>query len=210
MIDQPRRIMLRKKWFPVSSRRSPPSSLIPKLGRWPRQSLVQSNFSTRKRVPDPTQSLMDGLDSSSWTTDTTSSALWMFCSQPTRREIIPQAWSQLRRWFQRKDTINKVFWRNFGKNSWNNKLKTFYLVWPRVPIRQCVWLFRRLQNAAVLNRPWHINKLRNVKTYWFFASRTVLSALCWSRLQLSISSQWLFLYLWFIHIWVQIAPKKGK
>ena len=159
MIDQPRRIMLRKKWFPVSSRRSPPSSLIPKLGRWPRQSLVQSNFSTRKRVPDPTQSLMDGLDSSSWTTDTTSSALWMFCSQPTRREIIPQAWSQLRRWFQRKDTINKVFWRNFGKNSWNNnKLKPFYLVWPRVPIRQCVWLFRRLQNAAVLNRPWHINK----------------------------------------------------
>ena len=83
----------KKKWFPVSSLRSPPSSLIPVFGKWVRQSLAQFSFSTRRRVLQPIQSLMEGFESSSVTAEITSPASCKSVSHPMRRLMIPHSWS---------------------------------------------------------------------------------------------------------------------
>jgi hypothetical protein len=89
----PRRCMLRKRWFPLWSTRSPPSSLTPNDGRWDLQSCAHSNFRTLTRQLGPIQSRMLGLLSSCWITAATSSMFWRELSWATLLAIIPHAWS---------------------------------------------------------------------------------------------------------------------
>ena len=91
----PRRCMLRNRWFPLWSTRSPPSNFTPNDGRWDLQSWVHSNFRTLTLQLGPIQSRMLGLLSSCWITPATSSMFWRELSWATLREIIPHAWSQL-------------------------------------------------------------------------------------------------------------------
>lgn len=90
---QPFRWRLRKKWFPVSSRRSPPSSFTPVDGKWFLQSREDPRRSTRKRVFVPNQSLIVGFESSSLMDATQSSGVCKDDSHDILLEIIPQHWS---------------------------------------------------------------------------------------------------------------------
>ena len=90
---EPRRSMLRNRWFALSSNKRPPSNLIPNDGKWLRQSWVQFNFRTCTCVVDPIQSLMVGFLNSASMAVAMSLVSCSVSQQAIRRLMIPHNWS---------------------------------------------------------------------------------------------------------------------
>ena len=147
---RPRRCIAKKRWFPSSSRKRPPSSFTPVPETWAFQSLVRFNLSNidlgTRTNPIPNRRLCE-LIADSRNHIIRVLQVWLGCNASTddSRALISVG--------SRMGNEKHIFLVGTpSKKSFIELIQTIgFEVDARVPMRQCVWLFRKWQSPTNLN-----------------------------------------------------------
>lgn len=145
---RPRRCIAKKRWFPSSSRKRPPSSFTPVPETWSFQSLVQFNLQTLTWVLGPIQPRIEGFVSSSLIAEITSLGSCRSDWDAMRLLMIPQHWSQLvqdgkqkQSLFSRADPAKTSCHVGTQLTMFWNRCQSSYPA-------MCVWLLRKWHSAT--------------------------------------------------------------